>query len=591
MVSSWRLTGGVSGVTGLHRPGTARRVCGALCAVAIVSLTLVATPPAGASSGVPMRMIPSRVHLRRGHLLVRDLRSGARRARTAIVGGTQISITQAPWQVFVVAFLSETDELLCGGSILDETEVLTAGHCVFNPSTRTRIPAEQIVVVAGTSDLEIFEAEEQFSFASSVRVHPYFTYDPESTSAVPDDVAVLHLEIPLAFTPSTKSIGPTPTGALPAEGAAVKLTGFGEEDPLLSELNGKLYSLGMTLGFSHQCGGEADAVFLCASAPGGSLCFGDSGSALTVPGSPGTVAGVADTVQAISGKPCLDGAIGGFANVSAPEIEDFIKGSEAPPRAPRGGSGTVIRGLIVAGQSLRCESGSWSNGPTLTYEFINSATGQVLQQGSSSTYALSAADVGRTIFCQVQAANAGGTGITRTVALPPIQPAPPPPPPPPGSGGASPGTGGSPGGGAGAGNPQGGVLGSTGTNISSGQIASLLVQQLTPAGRGAKIAALRRSGGFTVTFKALEAGTAVIAWYQDPSGATVANKTKPKPVLVASGRKTFSAAGTAKLKIDLTAAGKRLLKSAKSLKLTAKGTFTPSGSTPVTASKTFVLKQ
>ncbi len=61
-------------------------------------------------------------------------------------------------------------------------------------------------------------------------------------------------------------------------------------------------------------------------------------------------------------------------------------------------------------------------------------------------------------------------------------------------------------------------------------------------------------------------------------------------MLVASGRASFSAAGTGKLKVNLTAAGKRLLKNAKTLKLTAKGMFTPSGATAVTATKTFVLK-
>jgi hypothetical protein len=132
---------------------------------------------------------------------------------------------------------------------------------------------------------------------------------------------------------------------------------------------------------------------------------------------------VTDTVQVISGEPCRDGALGGFANVTAPEIQDFIEGSEDPPQAPRGG-GVAIRGVLTVGQSLTCEPGNWSNGPTFTYTFINSADEQVLQQGASSTYPLSAADVGRTILCQVQATNAGGTGIARTTALPAIAPAP-----------------------------------------------------------------------------------------------------------------------------------------------------------------------
>jgi hypothetical protein len=58
-----------------------------------------------------------------------------------------------------------------------------------------------------------------------------------------------------------------------------------------------------------------------------------------------------------------------------------------------------------------------------------------------------------------------------------------------------------------------------------------------------------------------------------------------------AGQRTFSAPGTGTIEIKLTAAGRRLLKHAKKLKLTARGTFTPTGKTPVRAMKTFVLER
>src|SRR5664279_3287353 len=139
--------------------------------------------------------------------------------------------------------------------------------------------------------------------------------------------------------------------------------------------------------------------------------------------------------------------------------------------------------------------------------------------------------------------------------------------------------------------PAGSVLASQAVNVSAAQIRALLAGQLTPSGKKAKIAALLRSGVFTVAFKALEPGTVVIAWYQVPAGAKLAKKAKPKPVLVASGKLTFSAAGTAKVKIKLTAAGKSLLRHAKQIKLTVKGTFTPTGKAPVSALRAFTLKR
>jgi hypothetical protein len=129
------------------------------------------------------------------------------------------------------------------------------------------------------------------------------------------------------------------------------------------------------------------------------------------------------------------------------------------------------------------------------------------------------------------------------------------------------------------------------TDVTSVQITASLAGQLTPSGKAAKIAALLKSGAFAVVFKALEAGSAVIDWYEVPPGAKLAKKAKPKPVLVAAGHLTFAAAGTKTIKIKLTVAGKGLLKHTKQLKLTALGTFTPTGKSPSNATRTFVLKR
>jgi hypothetical protein len=78
----------------------------------------------------------------------------------------------------------------------------------------------------------------------------------------------------------------------------------------------------------------------------------------------------------------------------------------------------------------------------------------------------------------------------------------------------------------------------------------------------------------------------VIGWYLVPNGAHLA---KAQPVLVASGRATFGNAGTKTIKIKLTPSGKRLLREANRLKLTAKGTFTPTGQAQIVARTTFTL--
>jgi hypothetical protein len=135
------------------------------------------------------------------------------------------------------------------------------------------------------------------------------------------------------------------------------------------------------------------------------------------------------------------------------------------------------------------------------------------------------------------------------------------------------------------------VLSNRTVRPSTAQIAALLASELTPSGKAAKIAAVRKRGGFALAFRALEAGTAVVNWYQVPLGARLAKKTRAKPVLVAFGRLTFPTAGTATMKIKLTAAGKRLMKRVARLKLTAMGTFTPTSPPPITVMRTFVLKR
>lgn len=528
----------------------------------------------------------------------RHKRDNAGRGRIAVVGGVEASIEQIPWQAAMFAeFEREGKKLtrLCGGSIVDMSHILTAAHCAIDPTTGQPLAAASFVVVAGASKITAEEIEKgptvQARVVQGVRVHPDFSF--AAGPGTSDDVAVLVLKEALKASPAVKQIGMPSSASAPPESTIAKVSGYGVENPSTQELNDKLYSLGMAYAFPRRCGAEADALFLCASNTGGSACNGDSGGPVveSINGLPPTLVGVIDAVELVEGQPCRFGALNAFANLAAPEIRSFIEGSETPPLAPRGG-GVSVEGVIVVGHALTCEPGTWTNFPSFTYAFIDSGSGQILQQLPSRAYTLTATDVGRTIYCEVLASNAGGTGLARTYALPPIKPAPPPPPPPPPSGGS---TGPTPALAAStvpsaAETPaaaSGGVLGSTATSIGPGQIAALLRSELTPSGKTARIAALLKAGGYIVRFTALEAGMALLDWYQLPRGARLA---RASPVLVAVGRMTFSAPGTARIKVKLTAAGRALLRHARSLKLTAKGVFTPSGQTAVDATKAFLLK-
>ncbi len=351
--------------------------------------------------------------------------AAARSAHTAIVNGAPISIAQAPWQVDLRSLiLSEGGgvEISCGGAILDETHILTAAHCVFDSSNSQRIPPTDMRVLAGMSNIDAPEPGAQEVGVASVRVHPYYVEEPNSSSGPDqDDVAVLTLSESLVLsTGRTQAIGLAPLGSTLAEGTPVNLTGFGEQ---VANVNaaGPLYTLGMSLSSSRQCGGASDAVFLCASSASGSSCFGDSGSGLTEGPIP-TLVGALSFGLTRPGHNCVGGELHGFANLAAPEIQDFIDGSEAPPKAPRGG-GPTLGAAPVVGAGLACQPGTWSGEPGFLYTFIDANSGQVLQSSTSSTYVPGQGDMGRTILCQVQATNSGGTGADRSAASTPVGPA------------------------------------------------------------------------------------------------------------------------------------------------------------------------
>jgi hypothetical protein len=86
-------------------------------------------------------------------------------------------------------------------------------------------------------------------------------------------------------------------------------------------------------------------------------------------------------------------------------------------------------------------------------------------------------------------------------------------------------------------------------------------------------------------------GTAVIDWFYLSPGSSLTRKTKHHPVLVAAGRRTFGAAQTLVIKIHLTTEGRRLLRRANRIRLTATCTFTPVGHPATNARASFELRR
>jgi hypothetical protein len=122
--------------------------------------------------------------------------------------------------------------------------------------------------------------------------------------------------------------------------------------------------------------------------------------------------------------------------------------------------------------------------------------------------------------------------------------------------------------------------------VTTAQIRESMRRQMTPTGAGAKIAVLLRKGGATLPFRSLDAGRLVIRWSTAP---TTVRGRRTKAILVAQGRRTFARSGARTVHVRLTPAGRRALRHATRLRLTAVGTFTRANAKPIVGSKGFVV--
>jgi trypsin len=366
---------------------------------------------------------------------------------TQVVGGTATTVASVPWQARLRARLdgrpwadaAAARYTNCGAVVISPTVLVTAAHCVFED--RVRIPPRSMRVDTGISRFSTKPADRgepqplpadtrQTVAVASVRRHPGYPNLPEGPSTpdmLVDDVATLTLASPLKFDENTRPIALADPGGGPTSGPATT-SGFGLQSGGAAGPNGRLYALGLgltdpALG-DESYSGAVNALYVSAKAPGGTTCPGDSGGPLV---SGGRLVGIVSSGDI----GCDPGTTSRYTNVAAPEIRDFILGSNTPPLAPRGGGDVSLSGSARAGDALRCAPGTWTNGPTFVFTFTDTRDGAVLQEGPGDVYAVQDGDVGRTIACRTTATTAGGVGRSLMSGVtPPViaRPAAPPPP-------------------------------------------------------------------------------------------------------------------------------------------------------------------
>jgi hypothetical protein len=233
----------------------------------------------------------------------------------------------------------------------------------------------------------------------------------------------------------------------------------------------------------------------------------------------------------------------------------------------------TLSGTAQQGKTLTESHGSWiPSSPTgFAYQWedcdTSGAACSAIAGATSQTYALTASDIGHTVRVQESVAQAGVTSSPASSAVTGVvQPAPPTP------SGSRPGNSGQP-------TSNGSIRPPKAAD--STEIRTLLVKALAH-GKGARIGALLKQGGYSFSFRAPSPGRLVISWYHGSKHGA--------KILVATATVAFHKAGIARIRLILTGKGRRLFSGASNVKLTAKGGFTPVAQATISATRSLALK-
>ncbi|WP_026909631.1 S1 family serine peptidase [Patulibacter minatonensis] len=247
--------------------------------------------------------------------------AAAEQATPRVVGGAQSTIASRPFQVALYdpnqdnKPTSPYNGQFCGGSIVDATHVVTAGHCVFDSATGQARQVAHVRVLAGTAHLRDGQ-EAEAPTARDVAVTQMVVRPGFTLANLDGDAAVLTLASPLyegsPKIDGTTSIAPIPliTAAQSAQFAdpegngVVKISGWGDRQAQTGSSVGGILGGGVTndyprdlqTGVTHifkrsSCqsaysgtGANVNDRTLCAGEPSGGIdsCQGDSGGPLTV---------------------------------------------------------------------------------------------------------------------------------------------------------------------------------------------------------------------------------------------------------------------------------------------------------------------
>jgi hypothetical protein len=243
-----------------------------------------------------------------------------------------------PYMAYVTV-QKQAGSIACGGTLIAARWVLTAGHCVADPTEGpTTVTPADMRVILGRTDVTNIPPNEVLAVSRLVLDPQYGTF---SNMTPRHDVAVLQLTNPVGAAQARLAL--PRDGALWAPGAATTTIGYG----LTSASGtppGRLLETELAITPDAQCRAttpiEFDTAVCAGQGDARGVCFGDSGSPL--------LSGV-DTVIGVTSFASCDGRLNGFARAGADPLNAWIRSIvpqaeiDSVPAAPQPGDSVTLQ--------------------------------------------------------------------------------------------------------------------------------------------------------------------------------------------------------------------------------------------------------
>ncbi|VVC24615.1 Serine proteases, trypsin family, serine active site,Peptidase S1, PA clan,Serine proteases, trypsin [Cinara cedri] len=211
---------------------------------------------------------------------IRRRRLRPRFVSNRVVGGSNSSPGEFPWQISLQLITGRTARHICGGSVISETWILTAAHCVYGLSE------DLLSVVAGKNNLYASE-----SYGQRVKVIGIY-FNGFNKDKLSKDIALLKVFPSLIFDGSRVSPICIPKPGTRFDSAIAMVTGWGRVSEngvfahILQKVQLPLMPLDTCLDV-YKNSGYGDLINRCVVCGGGSSinvadsCQGDSGGPLS----------------------------------------------------------------------------------------------------------------------------------------------------------------------------------------------------------------------------------------------------------------------------------------------------------------------